>query len=136
MKDEAFDAKLSEREFAAWSSFKAAINRFLGNNRQASYVSTVSELLENYKNVDCRMSLKLHFLNSHLDFFPQNLGAASDEQGACFYQDILKMGRHYQGRWDPAMMNDYCWFLFRETYEILHKQNFLIRQSNVTLVQS
>ena len=28
------------------------------------------------------MSLKMHFLHSHLDFFPPNLGAVSDEQGS------------------------------------------------------
>ena len=27
----------------------------------------------------CRMSLKIHFLHSHLNFFPLNLGAVSDE---------------------------------------------------------
>lgn len=27
-------------------------------------------------------------LRSHLNFFPENLGAMSDEQGECFYQDI------------------------------------------------
>ncbi|XP_036339967.1 protein furry-like isoform X2 [Rhagoletis pomonella] len=34
-----------------------------------------------------RMSLKMHLLNSHLDFFPPNLGAESDEQGERFHQD-------------------------------------------------
>jgi hypothetical protein len=63
LKDEAFDAKLSESEFPAWSSFKAVINKFLGNKTEANYVTTVSELLDNYKNMDCRMSLKLHFLH-------------------------------------------------------------------------
>ena len=37
----------------------------------------------------CRMSLKFHyFLHSPLDFFPENLGEASDEQGERFNQDI------------------------------------------------
>jgi len=27
------------------------------------------------------MSLKIHFLHSHLDFFPENLGAMSDKHG-------------------------------------------------------
>jgi hypothetical protein len=27
----------------------------------------------------CNMSLKVHFLDSHLDFFPENLGAVSIE---------------------------------------------------------
>ncbi|GFN98208.1 Pol polyprotein [Plakobranchus ocellatus] len=50
------------------------------------------------------MSLKIHFLHNHLDFFPANLGAVSDEHGERFHQDISKMERNYQGRWDPAMM--------------------------------
>ena len=30
------------------------------------------------------MSCKLHFLNSHMDYFPENLGAVSEEQGGGF----------------------------------------------------
>lgn len=63
----------------------------------------------------CRMSLKIHFLHSHLDSFPTNLGAVSDEQGERFHQDISEMERRYQGRWDSAMLGDYCWFLKRES---------------------
>ena len=36
----------------------------------------------------CNMSLKIHFLRSHLDFFPPNLSAVSDERGERFHQDI------------------------------------------------
>ena len=34
------------------------------------------------------MPLKVHFIDSHLDFFPENLGAVSNEQGEQFHQDI------------------------------------------------
>lgn len=34
------------------------------------------------------MSLKIHFLLSHLNFFPENLGSMSDEQGERFHQDL------------------------------------------------
>ena len=44
------------------------------------------------------MSFKLHFLNSQLDYFPENLGAVSEEQGERFHQDIKEMERRYQGR--------------------------------------
>jgi hypothetical protein len=37
------------------------------------------------------MSLKLHFLNAHLDYFPENLGAVSEELGERFHQDIKEM---------------------------------------------
>jgi len=36
------------------------------------------------------MSLKLHFLYSHLDFFQENLGAFSEEHGEIFHQAISK----------------------------------------------
>ncbi|UYV68012.1 Transposase [Cordylochernes scorpioides] len=42
------------------------------------------------------MSLKIHFLHSHLDFFPDNLGAVSDEHGERFHQDISSMEKRYQ----------------------------------------
>ena len=32
----------------------------------------------------CRMSLKLHFLHLQLAFFPENLGAMSNEHGERF----------------------------------------------------
>ncbi|GFS60199.1 uncharacterized protein TNCV_2827061 [Trichonephila clavipes] len=60
------------------------------------------------------MSVKVHFLHSHLDYFPENLGAVSEEQGECFHQDIKEMERRYQRRWDVNMMADYCWMLKRE----------------------
>jgi hypothetical protein len=34
------------------------------------------------------MSLKIHFLESHLDFFPENIGRVGDEHGERFHQDI------------------------------------------------
>jgi len=61
------------------------------------------------------MSLKLHFLDSHLDFFPENCGAVSDEHGKRFHQDISSMEKRYQGKWNCAMLADYCWTLARDT---------------------
>ena len=59
----------------------------------------------------CWMSLKIHFFHSHLNFFPPNLGAVSDEHGERFHQDIMKMESNYQGKWNPGMMEDLCWML-------------------------
>ncbi|UYV69180.1 hypothetical protein LAZ67_6002670 [Cordylochernes scorpioides] len=60
------------------------------------------------------MSLKIHFLHSQLDFFPDNLGAVSDEHGERFHQDISSMEKRYQGKWSPGMLADYCWTLKRD----------------------
>ena len=37
------------------------------------------------------MSLEIHFLHSHLYFFPENLGDVSDEHGEKFHQGIAIM---------------------------------------------
>ena len=50
------------------------------------------------------MSIKIHNLFSHIDQFPENLGAMSDER---FHQDIKEMENRYQERWDAAVMADY-----------------------------
>ena len=56
-----------------------------------------------FRDLGCNMSIKVHFLNSHLeqDQFPENLGAigaVSDEQGERFHQDLMVMEELYQGR--------------------------------------
>jgi hypothetical protein len=63
----------------------------LGNHKAENYNEIVSDLLTAYKAMGCSMSLKVHFLDSHLDFFPENLGAVSDEHGERFHQDIYNM---------------------------------------------
>ncbi|GBN80326.1 hypothetical protein AVEN_27723-1 [Araneus ventricosus] len=60
------------------------------------------------------MSLKFHFLNSHLDYFPENLGAISEEHGERFHQDIKEMERLYRRKWNVSMIVDYCWMLQRD----------------------
>ena len=68
------------------------------------------------------MSIKMHFLQSHLDYFPENCGDYSEKQGDRFYQDIKTMETRYQGRWDINMLSDYCWCLKRDEPIIFHKQ--------------
>nr|CAH7728148.1 unnamed protein product [Callosobruchus chinensis] len=71
-------------------------------------------LASSFKALGCNMSIKLHYLDSHLDRFPENLGDMSEEQGERFHQDIKIMEDRYQGRWDIHMMADYCWSLKRD----------------------
>ena len=114
MRDQNFDKELTDDENSAWVSFKKVCNEFLGNHRAENYSAIVKELLASYRNLGCNMSLKIHFLDSHLDFFPENLGAVSDEHGERFHQDILSMETRYQGKWSSSMLADYCWTLKRD----------------------
>jgi len=79
MHDKQFDEDLNETERNAWLSFKRICKDFLGNHKAANYQDVVQGLLTLYKAMGCNMSLKIHFLESHLDFLPENLGKVSDE---------------------------------------------------------
>lgn len=68
----------------------------------------MQRLLQNCQNLGWQMSLKIYLLYSHLRFLPENLEAISDEQGEKFNHGIAKVEQWYQGRWDPAMVGDYC----------------------------
>ena len=70
----------------------------------------------------CNTSLQIHFLNSHLDFFPLNLGAASDEHGKGFHQDISTMEKRYAGKSSQNTLADYCWNLNEEVSIASYKQ--------------
>lgn len=69
-----------------------------------------------------KMSLKIHFLHSHLDFFPENLGAVSDEHGERFHQQLKTMEQRYQGLWNENMMGDFIWLLIRESNPENHRR--------------
>ena len=79
-------------------------------------------MLNSFKAMNCNMSLKVHFLHSHLDFFPENLGDVSDEHGERFHQDIVTMEKRYQGKFKPSMLADYCWTLMRDTSNTEYKR--------------
>ena len=68
-------------------------------------------MLACFQALGCLMSLKVHFLYAHLDYFPQNLGDMSEKNVERFHQVIKSMETRYQERWDVSMMVDYCWCL-------------------------
>ena len=114
LKDQNFEQTMNAVELAAWISMRDVMTKFLGNVKDEQYETIVKTMLDHMKELGCRMSLKLHFLHSHLDQFPENLGAVSEEMGERFHQDIKEAERRYQGRWDVPMMADYCWCLKRD----------------------
>ncbi|UYV79127.1 hypothetical protein LAZ67_17001185 [Cordylochernes scorpioides] len=125
-----FQNSLNEVEAAAWNSFRNVCKNFLGSVQVENYRDIVNDLLLSYKALGCNMSLKIHFLHSHLDFFPDNLGAVSDEHGERFHQDISSMEKRYQCKWSPAMLADYCWTLKRDLPQAKYR-----KKSTVTAFQ-
>jgi len=89
------------------------VKGFLGNRRAQNYEELVNNLLQSYRKLGSYMSLKIHFLHLHLDFFPENCGAVSDEHGERFDQHISSLEKRYQGKWNCSMLTDYRWTLGR-----------------------
>ena len=106
-------------EARAWVAFTNVVEGILGNKKDDNYEGIVDELLLSLRGLRCRMSIELHYLHSHLDKFPDNLGDVSEEQGERFHQDIKVMEDRYQGRLDSHMMSDYCWSLMRANPDAL-----------------
>ena len=77
VKNEHFDKLLDDVELRVWTPLKAVIQNFLGNNIAQKYVELVQTMLDAFHHMKCNMSIKVHFLYSHLDFFSLNLGDVS-----------------------------------------------------------
>ena len=104
------------------------IKNFLGNKKAENYKDLLEELLSSFEEMDCNMSIKLHYVKSYADKFPQNLGSISEEQGEQFHQNIKTIEERYQGRWDSHMIVDYCWSLKRDVPEASYKRKSLKRK--------
>ena len=120
MKDVNFIQSMNETEAAAWLSFVDVVKNVLGNHKADNYEELV---LSKFHDLGIHMSIKVHYLHTHLDCFSHNLGDYSEEQGERFHQDIKVMEERYQVRWDDNMMADYCWNLLRDCPHIEHSRN-------------
>lgn len=124
MKDDQFEGKLNKKELRAWRAFKEVCFGFLGNHKSESYRRIITELLKAFRSMGCNMSLKIHFLHSHLDFFPDNLGDVSDEHGERFHQDLKIFEKRYQGQHNSNMMADYVWSLKADSSETHNRKSY------------
>ena len=92
-----FTACMTVTERAAWCSSVLVTREFQGNTKASNYRNLVDVMLQNCQALGTRMSIKLHYLFNHLDYFPENLGDVSEEQGERFHQDIRTMQERCQG---------------------------------------
>lgn len=109
IKDENFSSSMTDIERNAWNEFVWIVHNFLGNKKDEHYSDHVDNMLSHFEQLGCNMSIKVHYLHSHLDCFPENLGDFSEEQGERFHQDIRTIEERYQGHRDAHMMADYFW---------------------------
>ena len=67
-------------------------------------------MIEAFRYLGSRMSLKLHFLHSHLVFFQENLDAMSDEKRKGFHLDIAVVETLIKRKTNASIMGDNYWF--------------------------
>ena len=79
---------MNDLELFARTSFVDVVKNSSGNLRAENYKELVEKLCKSLQDIGTNMSIKVHFLQSHLDKFPNNCGDVSDEQRERFHQDI------------------------------------------------
>ena len=97
IRDPAFVLHMTVVESAAWCSYVSVVKEFLGKTKADCYQDIMKQILTNFQAIGARMSIKIHYLFSHLGRFPENLGEVSEEEGERFHQAIKNMEMRYQG---------------------------------------
>lgn len=120
--DEAFERSMNRRERLAWQACVDVQRNLLGNHKAPDYEEKARNLVRRFFEIGGNMSVKLHFIASHIDEFPDNCGDYSEEMGERFHQDLKTMEDRYKGRWDVAMLADYCWNLTTHKRKATHKR--------------
>ena len=104
IRDPEFENSMNEVELEAWKEFVLVVKNFLGNNKARNYTELVN-MQTAFRNLGCNRSIKMHYLFSHKDRFPENVGPMSDEQGGDIpsgperegYQVSGSLGRSHDG---------------------------------------
>lgn len=84
-----FDKVLVAAEKDAWNAIKKLIDGFFGKHRSTTFRDDVKEMLRNFDLIGVHMSLKIHYLHYHLDYFARQLSTKSDEQSERYHQTAL-----------------------------------------------
>ena len=78
-KDPCFVHSMTDTKSAAWQSFILVTQNFLGNQKAENYHELVKDMLSKFKELGMKMNIKVHYIFSHLDCFPTDLGNQSGE---------------------------------------------------------
>ena len=84
----------------------------------------IDNMLQNFQEMKVNMSLKIHMMHSHLDFFPENMGAVSDEHGERFHQDVAIIEKRFKGKWSENALWNYCWNLMTDDRRAYKRKSF------------
>ena len=91
---QAFQTRYVQQPSSGWREkslghISSGVN-FLGNMKAENYEELIEDILSSYHKLGCSMSLKMHMLHSHLDFFPDSCGMFSDEHVELFIRKLQR----------------------------------------------
>ena len=124
MLDSDFEKSLTDLERRTSLCVKADINNFLGNTKFRNHKHLIDNMLHNFQEMKVNMSLKIHGMHSHLDFFPENMVAVCDEHGGRFHQDIATIEKRFKSKWSENALADYCWNLMTDEANAHHRRAY------------
>ena len=71
LKDKEFIETMNSVEKNGWIALIQVVSNFLGNTESPEYKKIVKTLLDTFHKLGCNMSVKVHFLHSHSEYFPK-----------------------------------------------------------------
>lgn len=111
MKSVAFTEVLTYEERRGWIFVKEVITRLLGKKRSGAYGPFLEGMMRSFEQLNVHMSLKIHYLHCHIEYFLQQMSTESDEHGERFHQIAAVMEARYKGKKLDALLGDLCWWL-------------------------
>lgn len=96
IKSAVFENVLIDYEKIAWISIKNVISGLLGKNRSTTYEADVNTMMNSFSQIGVNMSLKIHYLHHHLNYFAAQLATESDEQGERYHQVAMPFELRYK----------------------------------------
>ena len=115
-----FEKSFTEVERRTWLSVKAVIKNFLENTNFRNHKHLIDNTLQNFQEMKVNMSLKIHIMHSHVDFFRENMGTVGDEHGERFLQNIATIEKRFKGKWCRNALADNCWNLMTDKENAHH----------------
>ncbi len=110
-------------ELDAWLSYVEVVHSFFGkDSRPTDYKERIGDLLSNYQQMGCNMSLKLHFLDEHIDRFPVFLSSMSEQHGERGHQEMKGPSRLYPSTESVRVMSERCFQIQTRPVQLQHRK--------------
>ena len=105
---------MDEWQKAAYDSLLLVIKNvlYLSQDIITNQKEIVSGLSNNYVNMGCNYSPKMHYIHCHFKHLIAKQAGVSDEHGEKIHQTMRACETRYDGKLMRSMLSDYVWSKF------------------------